>query len=78
MCFGMQTTGEKTSTSTPNPAVVAQGATGNIDFVKGLQNQGFTPYSGQQVADLSPQQQSSIRLTNAIANNGTARCRPGR
>jgi hypothetical protein len=71
MCFGMQTTGEKTSTSTPNP-VVAQGATDNINFVKGLQNQGFTPYSGQQVADLSPTQQSSIGLTNAIAGNGTA------
>lgn len=70
MCFGMQTTDQKTTTSTPNP-VVAQGATSNIGFVQNLQNQGFTPYSGQQVANLSPTQQQSIGLTNAIAGNGT-------
>lgn len=70
MCFGMQDTGQKTTTSTPNPAVEAA-ATGNIDFVKNLQNGGFTPYSGQQVAGFSPQQQSSFDMTNAIANNGT-------
>jgi hypothetical protein len=28
-------------------------ATGNIDFVKGLQDKGFTPYGGQQVANFS-------------------------
>lgn len=70
MCFGNQQTGEKTTTSTPNPAVQAA-ATGNIDFVKNLQSQGFTPYSGQQVAGFSPQQQSSFDMTNATANNGT-------
>jgi hypothetical protein len=70
MCFGNQTTGEKTTTSTPNPAVAAA-ATGNIDFVKNLQSQGFTPYGGQQVANFSPQQQSSFDMTNNIANNGT-------
>jgi hypothetical protein len=70
MCFGQQQTGEKVTTSTPNPAVAAA-ATGNIDFVKNLQSQGFTPYSGQQVAGFSPQQQSSFDMTNAVANNGT-------
>src|SRR3954468_23612800 len=70
MCFGNQTTGETSKTSTPNPAVAAA-ATGNIDFVKGLQDKGFTPYSGQQVASFSPQQQSSFDMTNATATNGT-------
>lgn len=70
MCFGMETTGEKTSTSTANPAV-ANAATGNLDFVKNLQSQGFTPYTGQQVANFSPQQQSSFDMTNNVANNGT-------
>ncbi len=70
MCFGNQTVDTKTSTSTANPAV-ANAATSNLSFVQGLQNAGFTPYSGPQVASFSPQQQSSFDMTNAIANNGT-------
>lgn len=70
MCFGMQETGEKTTTSTPNPAV-ASAATGNLDFIKGIQDKGFTPYSGQQVAGFSPQQQASFGLTDSIVGNGT-------
>jgi len=70
MCFGNQTT---TSTNTPTPnAGVASAANQNLDFVQNLQNKGFTPYSGQQVANFSPQQQSSFDMTNNIANNGTA------
>jgi hypothetical protein len=71
MCFGNTTTDTKTMTPTPNPAV-SSAATSNLNFVQGLQNKGFTPYSGQQVADFSPQQQSSFGMTNNIANNGTA------
>jgi hypothetical protein len=70
MCFGMQDTDQKTTTSQTNPAV-AGAANQNIDFVKNLQAQGFTPYSGQQVADISPGQQATITNANAIANNGT-------
>ena len=70
MCFGMQTSDQKTSTSTANPAV-AGAATSNLNFVQNLQNQGFTPYSGQQVANLSPGQQGTIDTANSIANNGT-------
>lgn len=71
MCFGEQTTGIQTKSSTPNPAV-ASAATNNLNFVQGIQDKGFTPYSGQQVANFSPQQQSSFDMTNNIANNGTA------
>jgi hypothetical protein len=71
LCFGDQKTDTKTTTSTANPAV-ANAATSNLNFVQGLQTQGFTPYSGQQVADFSPQQASSFGMTNNIANNGTA------
>ncbi len=71
MCFGNQVTDTKTSTATANPAV-ANAATGNLDFVKNLQDKGFTPYTGQQVAGFSPQQQQSFGLTDAIVGNGTA------
>lgn len=71
MCFGNATTDTKTTTSQPNPAVAAA-ATGNLSFVNNLQNAGFQPYTGEQVAPFSPQQQSSFDMTNNIANNGTA------
>lgn len=71
MCFGDKETGSKTTTWTANPAVSAA-ATGNIDFVKQLQQNGFQGYGGQQVANFSPQQQASFDMTNTTANNGTA------
>jgi hypothetical protein len=54
---------------------VQNAATGNLDFVKNLQSQGFQSYGGQQVANFAPQQQSSFDMTNATANNGTATAR---
>lgn len=71
MCFGNTQTDQKNTSSTANPAV-ANAATSNLDFVQQLQNKGFQPYTGQQVADFSPQQQESFQMTNNIANNGTA------
>ena len=71
MCFGNQTVDTKTTTPTASPAV-SGAATSNLDFVQGLQNKGFTPYGGQQVAGFSPQQQASFGLTDAIVGNGTA------
>lgn len=71
MCFGDKETGSKTTTFTANPAVSAA-ATGNLDFVKQLQQNGFQGYGGQQVANFSPQQQASFDMTNTTANNGTA------
>jgi len=71
MCFGMTTTDQKTTNSTANPAV-SGAATSNLNFVQGIQDKGFTPYTGQQVAGFAPQQQSSFDMTNNIANNGTA------
>jgi hypothetical protein len=70
MCFGNQTTDTKTTTSQTNPAV-ANAATQNLSYVQNLQNQGFTPYTGQQVANLDPAQQATINKTQQIANNGT-------
>lgn len=70
MCFGNQTTDTKTQTSNTNPAV-ASAANQNLGFVQNLQQQGFTPYGGQQVANLSPGQQGTINTANSIANNGT-------
>lgn len=71
MCFGNTQVDQKNTSSTANPAV-SSAATSNLDFVQGLQSKGFTPYSGQQVANFAPQQQSSFDMTNNIANNGTA------
>src|SRR6266404_6233728 len=71
MCFGNTTTDTKTANSTANPAV-SSAATNNLSFVQGLQNNGFMPYAGPQVANFSPQQQSSFDMTSGIANNGTA------
>jgi hypothetical protein len=71
MCFGQTQTDQKTTNSTANPAV-AGAATNNLSFVQSLQNRGFTPYAGPQVANFSPQQQSSFDMTSGIANNGTA------
>lgn len=70
MCFGEQQQKQVDTTSTANPAV-ANAATGNLNFVQGLQDKGFTPYTGQQVANFSPQQQESFNMTDATANNGT-------
>ena len=70
MCFGSQTTGEKQTTSTANPAV-ASAATGNLDFASQLRDKGFQGYTGPQVANFSDQQKDSFGLTNAIVGNGT-------
>lgn len=59
MCFGNATTDTKTSTATPNPAV-ASAATQALSSAQALQNQGYTPYSGQRVADFSQLQQSGF------------------
>lgn len=71
MCFGMEATEQKNTTQTANPAV-SSAATGNLDFVKNLQTQGFQGYKGPQVANFSGDQQNSFGLTNAIVGNGTA------
>lgn len=68
MCFGDTKTETSTTTNTPDPRV--QAATrGNLDYVQSMINGGFTPYSGQQVADFSPQQQASFNMTNNVATD---------
>lgn len=70
MCFGNEETGRQTQTYQANP-VVANAAGSNLNFVQNLQNQGFKPYTGQQVADFSGQQQQSFDMTGATAGNDT-------
>src|SRR6266581_2627885 len=69
MCFGNTQTGEQVRTSTPDPSVKAA-ATGNLDFTTALRDKGFTPYSGNQVAPFSTQQQSSFGMGNNLATSG--------
>lgn len=71
MCFGNAQTSQTTNVATPNPAV-SSAATQNLQFAQNLENNGFKPYTGQQVANFSPQQQASFNMTDQIANNGTA------
>jgi len=71
MCFGNETTDTQTKTATANPAV-ASAATNNLSYVQNLENAGFQPYTGQQVANFSPLQNASFNMTAGIANNGTA------
>ena len=67
MCFGdMKKTGESTSTTTM-PSWLSGAASGNLDYVKGLMDKGFTPYGGKQVADFSEQQRASFGLGNQIS-----------
>jgi hypothetical protein len=68
MCFGGTT--EKTTNSTSSaPDWLTGVAKDNLGFVQGLQNQGFQPYTGQQVADFSPQQTASFGAATNLANS---------
>lgn len=71
MCFGNKETGRKTESFTANPAVESA-AVNNLNFAQNLQNTGFTPYTGEQVAQFSGQQQNSFGMADAVAGNGTA------
>lgn len=64
------TFGSGTTSATANPAV-QDAATQNLAYAQNLQKTGFTPYTGQQVAGFSPDQQASFGLTNSIVGNGT-------
>jgi len=59
MCFGNTQTSQKDTTYSPNPAI-ASAATQNVNFAQNLQNQGFTPYTANQVAPFGQLQQSSF------------------
>ena len=67
MCFGNNQTSTSTQDSTQAPpAWLSNAANENVNFAQGVQSKGFTPYSGQQVADFAPQQQSSFNLGDQI------------
>jgi hypothetical protein len=54
------TTNQTSSTDyTPNPTV-ANAATNNINYAQNLQSAGFTPYTGQRVADFQPLQDQAF------------------
>jgi hypothetical protein len=71
VCFGQTQTDQKQTSYATNPAV-ASAATQNLNYVSGLEDTGFKPYTGQQVANFSPMQNASFDMTAGIANNGTA------
>ena len=81
MCFGMQTTSQNTTSATPN-ASVANAATSNLgiasnSLANATNNTYGTEYTGQLVAPLSGNQQSTINNAQSIANNGTGAAATG-
>src|SRR5579885_2086822 len=71
MCFGNSSTTSTTqsnSTATVKvPAWLQSAAKQNVGFAQNLQNTGFQPYTGEQVASFSPQQASSFGFATDIA-----------
>ena len=69
MCFGNTETTKKDETTQTRslPSWVTNAAQSNLNFAQGLQNTGFQPYTGQQVANFSPQQQQSFGLGSDLA-----------
>lgn len=61
--------GTTSGTSTSGgPQWLTDAGQSNLDFAKSLQTQGFTPYSGQQVAGFSPQQMQSFGLATGLSD----------
>lgn len=73
MCFGNDAKSKQvdttSSSSTSGPSWLTTPAQQNISFAQNLQTNGFTPYTGQQVAGFSPQQQASFSGATDIANS---------
>ncbi len=69
MCFGNEAEQKKeTSSSTVSgPQWLTDAGQQNLNFAQGVQAKGFQPYTGQQVADFSPQQSASFSGANDIA-----------
>jgi len=68
MCFGNSQTSTQTTNSNYNPAPwLSNAAQNNLNFAGNLQSTGFQPYTGQQVADFSPQQTASFGQGQGIA-----------
>jgi len=59
MCFGNTTVDTKNTTYQTNPAV-ASAADQSLQFAQNLQSAGYTPYTGDRVADFSPIQQQGF------------------
>jgi hypothetical protein len=86
MCFGNDTqktvnttqSGKTDQTSsntgsvsyTPNSSV-ANAATGNVNAATGLQAAGYTPYTGDRVADFSPLQSAGFGVGGNVGTTGT-------
>jgi hypothetical protein len=73
MCFGSapsqstQSNSATTSAYTPSPYLTSA-AQSNLGYAQNLQSTGFTPYTGQQVAQFAPQQQQSFGMGSSVAN----------
>lgn len=68
ICFGSTSTGTETKTTNPNP-LTSSAASGNLSFVQGLRDKGFTGYGGNQVADFSPMQQQAFGMAEPLTQN---------
>jgi hypothetical protein len=67
---------QTSSQTSPTNPTAANAATANLGFVSGLQDKGFTPYTGQMVAPFSGQQQSSFAMGNQLASSGVPNVAP--
>lgn len=71
ICFGnMKTTQQTDSSQTKTtPSWLTDAAKQNVTAAQNLQNQGFTPYGGQQVAGFDPQQLASFDAANNLSGS---------
>ena len=70
MCFGnsqTSTTNTNTNSQYTPASYLSSAAQNNLNFASNLQNNGFQPYTGQQVANFSPQQTASFDMGTGIA-----------
>lgn len=62
-----QNTAQNTAQTTGGPDWLTSAGQSNLAYAQDLLSRGFTPYSGQQVASFSPQQQQSFDLASQVA-----------
>lgn len=68
MCFGSSQTQTTNTNSSYTPAsYLTSAAQNNLNFASNLQSSGFSPYTGQQVANFAPLQENSFTGAGNIA-----------
>lgn len=69
MCFGNEAQTKQVDSTTSGPSWLTSAAQSNLTNAQNLQTQGFTPYSGQQVATFNPQQTASFGQATDLASS---------